>query len=119
MMLSDVTFTSRIRGSVLATMLMPCLRNGIVMGFDQSPYRVQLPGTKTVICCKLNGFKPKLTRLVFSSDVDMNGLVAVKTIKEEPIWSGDVFDSGHSMVPYFSLIRYHGLRYQKCRVQAT
>ena len=52
-MVSDVTLTSRIRGSVLATMLMPCLYNGIVMNFNQSPNHVQLPGGKAVVCCKL------------------------------------------------------------------
>jgi hypothetical protein len=66
------------------------------MSFDQSPYNIQFPGSKAVICCKLNGLKPELTRLPFPSDVDVNRLVAVKAIKEEPIGSGDVLDSWHS-----------------------
>jgi hypothetical protein len=66
------------------------------MGFDRSPYYIQFPGSKAVICCKLNGLKPELTRLPFPSDGDVNRLVAVKAIKEEPIASGDVLDSWHS-----------------------
>jgi len=100
-MVSEVTLTSRIRGSVLATVLMPCLRNDIAMSFDQSPYHIQLPGSEAVVCCKLNGLKPELTRLPFPPDVDVNRLVAVKAIKEEPIGSGDVLDSWHSNAAVF------------------
>ena len=37
MMASDVTLTSRILGSLLSTMLMPCLRYGIAVNSDKSP----------------------------------------------------------------------------------
>lgn len=104
---SDVILTSRIRGSALATMLMPCLQNRIVMNFNQSPYHVQLPGSKAVICCKLKGVKPEFARPVFPSNVHMNRLVTVKAVKEEPVRSRDVLNSRHSIVPQFSLIRYH------------
>lgn len=114
---SDVILTSRIRGSVLATMLMPCLRNCIVMNFDHPPYDIQLPGSKAVICCKLNGFKPEFTRPVFSPNVHMNRLITVKTIKEEPVRSRDVFDPWHSMMP--SLICYQRLPYRKFQLHAT
>jgi hypothetical protein len=67
------------------------------MNFDQCRITfIQFPGRKAVVCCKPNGLKPKLTRLPFPSDVDVNWLVAVKAIKEEPIGSGDVLDSWHS-----------------------
>jgi hypothetical protein len=82
-------------------MLMPCLHNGIVINLDQSPNHIQLPGSEAVVCCELDGFKPELTRLPFSSYVDVNRLVAVKAIKKEPIRSGDILDSWHSMVRYF------------------
>jgi hypothetical protein len=49
-----------------------------------------------VVCRKLKGLKPEFTGPPFSSDVDVNRLVAVKAIEEEPIGSGDVLDSWHS-----------------------
>jgi hypothetical protein len=84
------------------------------MNFDQSPYHVQLPSSKAVVCCKLNGLKPEFTRLPFPSDVDVNRLVAVKAIKEERIGSGDVLDSWHSNDAVFFINSGATLSYLRC-----
>jgi len=68
------------------------------MKSDHSPNRVELPGGKTVIGCQLDRLKPELTRPVFPTYMNVNRLIAVEAIEEEPVWSRDILDSRHSIV---------------------
>src|SRR2546430_17053946 len=79
-------------------MFMPCLRYGIAMKSDYSPNRVELPGGKTVIGCQLDRLKPEVTRPAFPKYMNVNRLIAVEAIEEEPVEARDTLDSPHSIV---------------------
>jgi hypothetical protein len=99
--MSAVTLTSRIRASVLAIMLMPRLDNDVVIGFNQSPDHVQLPGREAVVCRQFDRVKPEFASSLFASslfapDVYVHRLITIEAVEEEPVRSRDVFDSRHS-----------------------
>jgi hypothetical protein len=86
-------------------MLMPRLDNDLIVSFDQPPNPVQLPGGKAMVRGKLDGLQPKLAGFSLAPDVCVNRLIAIKAVKEKPVGSSDVLDSGHSTTLSF---------YQQC-----
>jgi len=100
-MLSEVTLMLRIRGSVLTTMFMPRLNDDLIISRNQPPNQVQLPRVKAMITGKLYGFQPKFTVSSLAPYMDVDRFVAIEAVEEEPEWSRDVLDSGHSPTSSF------------------
>ncbi len=64
---------------------MPCLYDLRLVFQDESTNLVQLAGAETMIPRQIDGCQPEFGLLVFASNVDMNGLVAIETEEEEPV----------------------------------
>jgi hypothetical protein len=77
-------------------MLMPRLDNDVVIGFNQSPDHVQLPGREAVVCRQFDRVKPEFASSLFTPDVYVHRLITIEAVEEEPVRSRDVFDSRHS-----------------------
>src|SRR5437867_7361729 len=73
---SLVTRTSRIRGSLLTTVLMPCLQNHASLFFDKVADHVQLSCPEAVVPRERHRLQPELTRPSLALSVNVRGLSA-------------------------------------------
>ena len=80
----------------LATMLMPRLANAVVIGCNQPPDYVQLPGCAAMVCGQFDGVQPEFASPLFAPDMDVHRLITSEAVEEESVRSRDVFDSRHS-----------------------
>src|SRR5271167_71777 len=71
MISSAVTRTSSIRGSLLATVFIPCLQNDRAMRLNDSTNHVQLVGAETMIASQPQRLKPEFAGLPFTLHMDV------------------------------------------------
>jgi hypothetical protein len=83
-------------------MLMPCLLNSPIISDDYCANTIQFNGVESVVHAQLDGFKPVLAKFSFTLDVNVHWLVAIKTVKKEPIGSRNSFDGWHVAVLEFN-----------------
>src|SRR6266542_5420196 len=95
MISSPVTRTCWMRGSVLATMFIPCLQYHCAMGVDEPADDVQLSGAEAVATSQLDRLEPELAGAVLSLDVHVRRPIAVEAAEEDPIRPRDALDSWH------------------------
>lgn len=96
---STATLMSRILGSLLTTVLIPCLQNVILMLIDHPPNRTQFSRRETVIRSELDRIQPELAGFPLTPDVDVNGFITIETVKEEPVWTRYAPYPRHSTPP--------------------
>ena len=72
---------------------------------DDASNHVQLSGTESMTASQPERPKPEFARLVLALHVNMWRLAAIEAGEEEPIGTGDAFDSWHSDAP---LLELHG-----------
>jgi hypothetical protein len=108
---------SRILGSLLTTVLMPCLQNEILVLFNHPPNPAQFPRRETVISSKLDRIQPELAGLPFTPDVDVTGFITIETVKEKPVRTRNAPYPRHSTPPADEGLRYstfyHGLAFSR------
>jgi hypothetical protein len=97
---------SRILGSLLTTVLIPCLQNEILMLLDHPPNPAQFPRRETVIPSELDRIQPELAGFPFAPDVDVNGFITIETVKEKPVWTRNTPYPRHSTPPADKGLRY-------------
>jgi hypothetical protein len=57
--------------------------------------QIQLSRRKTIIVAEREWTQPILAYHFLALNVDMLRLIAVETIKEEPVWAGNILDGWH------------------------
>jgi hypothetical protein len=55
---------------------------------------------KTVVGAQFDRFQPEFAHHALSANMDVQGFIAVKAVKEEPVWAFDIYDSRHVAVFY-------------------
>lgn len=84
---SSVTWIAMIRGSLLATVLLPCLYNTFKIVENGPSDLVEFLCRKPVVSAQSNRVQPELADLSVPSHMHMLRFVAVETVKEEPVCS--------------------------------
>ena len=74
------------------------------MRLDDASDDVQVSGAEAMTASQSERFKPEFARLVLALHMNVWRLVAIEAGEEEPIGTGDAFDSWHSDV---SLLQGH------------
>jgi hypothetical protein len=80
-----VTTTFAIRDSMLTAVFMPCLDDPDLVVDDHTTNLIQFPRTEPIVPCECHGGQPELGVLPVVPHVNVHGLVAVKTVEEEPV----------------------------------
>jgi hypothetical protein len=91
-----VTRTLWIRGSLLATVLMPRLHDLRVVYPDQPSDATQLPGVESVIPRQPQRLQPELARLALALDVNVRRFDAIEARKEQSVGTRDSTHPRHS-----------------------
>jgi hypothetical protein len=76
-------------------MLMPSLYYTNKILLDQVSDLIQVPRRKPVVDGHDQRFKPELTQTIVPLHMRVLGLVAVETVEEQPIRSGEILDGRH------------------------
>jgi hypothetical protein len=93
---SSVTSIAIMRGSLFATVFIPGLQNAIQIIEDYPSNVVKVSWRKAVVGAKDNGFQPKLARHAFTAHMHVLGFVAIKAVKEKPVWARNALNRRHS-----------------------
>src|SRR5438093_542067 len=94
-----VTRISRIRGSLLPAVLIPCLHDLVPVGPDQTPDLTQFPRVEPVVPLQFQRLQPELASLVLTVHVNVRGLVAIEACKEDSIRPSDAPHTRHAVTP--------------------
>jgi hypothetical protein len=84
-MASSVTSKVTMRGSLLATVLIPCLPNAVQIVNDDFPDSVQFLCRKAIVIRRNNGFKPEFANNSVPAHMDVRPFVTVEAVKEKPM----------------------------------
>ena len=95
-MVSSDTSTRSIRDSTLTAVLMPCLNNVGFLLHNETTDLVELSWAEPMIPRELDARQPELRVLAISANMDVHGLVAVETVKKEPVRSWNTSECRHS-----------------------
>jgi hypothetical protein len=93
--ISSVTLTATIVGSLVTTVLMPCLLNSIQVLLDYHSDAVQFTRGKTMVSRQTQGSQPEFEYHALSGNVDMGRFVTIETVEEQPISAFDILDCWH------------------------
>src|SRR5262249_16734810 len=94
---SAVTSTERIRGSLLATMLMPGLQDTREVLHNKSTNPVQFARGKAMIHTQGNWDQPKLTYHALAPYMDVRRFVTIKAVEEQAIGTWNIGNRGHAI----------------------
>src|SRR5262249_16269104 len=94
---SSVTSTERIRGSFLATMVMPCLQDTHQVFHNQDANPVQFVWCKAMIHTQDNQEQPKLTHHPLAAHMDMRRFMTIKAVEEQAIGTWNIGNRGHAI----------------------
>jgi hypothetical protein len=64
---------------------MPCLNNGPFVIDNEATNLVELSWAEPMIPRKFDGHQPELRMVTISSNMNVNGLVAIETVEEQPV----------------------------------
>src|SRR5262245_61059660 len=86
---SSVTLTLSARGINISTaeIVMPCLKELLLVVAEQSLNAPKLCTNKSVIALQSKRIKPELYQLVVSLNVHMRRFITIPGVKEETIWT--------------------------------
>src|SRR5262245_56485564 len=96
-MRSSVTSTVRIRGSLLATVVMPCLQDTPHVLQNQGTNSILFTRRKPMIVTQCDRSQPKVTEHTRTTHMDMRGFIAIKAVEEQAIGSWDIGNRGHAV----------------------
>src|SRR5262252_9429054 len=98
-MRSSVTSTVRIRESLLATVVMPCLQDPRHVLHNQGADPVQFARGKAMIDTQGNRGQPKLAYHTLAAHMDVRRFMTIKAIEEQAIGTGNIGNRGHAIRP--------------------
>jgi hypothetical protein len=92
---SSETLTVLISGSGAAAVSAPRISYDSTMVRNQCADAVEFLGREPSVCSKCKWLDPELAALAVAFHVHMRRLIAIETIEEESVRSGDVRNGGH------------------------
>src|SRR5262249_47833941 len=96
-MRSSVISTVRIRGSLLATVVMPCLQDTPQGLQNQGANPIQFAWRKAMIGTQCDRSQPKFTHHTLTAHMDMRRFMAIKAVEEQAVGSWDIGNRGHAI----------------------
>src|SRR5262245_2580458 len=93
---SSVTSTVRIRGSFLATVVMPCLQDAPQVLQNKGANPIQFAWRKAMIGTQCDRCQPKFTDHTLPAHMDMRRFMAIKAVEEQTVGAWDIGNRGHA-----------------------